>query len=73
MGYTAVKLSNEIMKEAGKYALTYARSIPMQIEHWARIGKIAEENPDLPYAFIEDVIKGKAEMDNGNVSPFVIA
>jgi hypothetical protein len=70
MGHTAVKLSNEIMNEAGKYALTYARSIPMQIEHWARIGKIAEENPDLPYAFIEDVLKGKAEMDNGDISPF---
>jgi len=70
MGYTAVELSNEIMNEAGKYALTYARSIPMQIEHWARIGKIAEENPDLPYAFIEDVIKGKAEMDSGDVSLF---
>jgi len=49
MGHTTVKLSNEIMNEAGKYALTYARSVPMQIEHWARIGKIAEENPDLPY------------------------
>jgi len=70
MGYAAVKLSKEIMNEAGKSAITYARSIPMQIEHWARIGKIAEENPDLPYAFIEDVLKGKAEMDNGSVSPF---
>jgi hypothetical protein len=29
-----------------------------------------EENPDLPYAFIEDVIKGKADMDNGDVSLF---
>jgi basic membrane lipoprotein Med (substrate-binding protein (PBP1-ABC) superfamily) len=70
MGHAAIKLSEEIMSEAGKYALTYARSIPMQIEHWARIGKMAEENPDLPYAFIEDVLKGKEEMDNGNVSPF---
>jgi basic membrane lipoprotein Med (substrate-binding protein (PBP1-ABC) superfamily) len=70
MANTAVKLSKEIMNEAGKYALTYDRTIPMQIEHWARIGKIAEENPDLPYAFIEDVLKGKAEMDKGNVSLF---
>ena len=58
------------MNEAGKYALTYARTIPMQIEHWVRIGKVAEENPDLPYSFIEDILKGKAEMDNGNVSLF---
>jgi hypothetical protein len=45
MGHAAIELSNEIMNEAGKYALTYARSISMQIEHWARIGKMAEENP----------------------------
>ena len=46
MGYTAVKLSKEIMNEAGKYALTYARSISMQIEHWARIGKIGSAGGD---------------------------
>ncbi|MDR0472706.1 MAG: ParD-like family protein [Treponema sp.] len=70
MGQAAVKLSQEMIDEAGKYALTYARSIPMQIEHWARIGKLAEENADLPYSFIEDALKSKAEIDNGNVSPF---
>jgi len=42
----------------------------MQIEHWARIGKIAEESPDLQYAFIEDVLIGKAELDNGDVTSF---
>jgi hypothetical protein len=70
MGQAAIKLSQEMINEAGKYALTYARSIPMQIEHWARIGKLAEENADLPYSFIEDALKSKAEIDNGNVSPF---
>ena len=70
MVQTAVQLSNDIMLEAGKYASVYTRSISMQIEHWARIGKIAEENPDLPYSFIEDVLIGKAESDSGNVTPF---
>ena len=70
MGQTAIQLSKEIMLEAVKYASVYTRSVSMQIEHWARIGKIAEENPDLPYAFIEDVLTGKAELDNGDVTPF---
>ena len=39
----AVQLSNEIMIEADKYASVYTRSVSMQIEHWARISKIAEE------------------------------
>jgi len=66
----AVQLSNEIMIEADKYASVYTRSVSMQIEHWARIGKIAEENPDLPYAFIEDVLIGKTELENGDATPF---
>jgi len=70
MAETAIQLSNEILLEAGKYASVYTRSVSMQIEHWARIGKMAEENPDLPYAFIENVLLGKAELDNGNATPF---
>ena len=58
------------MLEAGKYASVHTRSVSMQIEHWARIGKIAEENPDLPYALIEDILAGKAELDDRNVTPF---
>jgi len=70
MDQALIQLSNEMMLEAGKYASVHTRSLSMQIEHWARIGKIAEENPDLPYTFIEDVLIGKAELDNGNVTPF---
>ncbi|MDR0502383.1 MAG: ParD-like family protein [Treponema sp.] len=70
MAQTAIQLSNDIMLEAGKYASVYTRSVSMQIEHRARIGKIAEENPDLPYTFIEDVLIGKAELENGDVTPF---
>ena len=70
MSQAALQLSNDIMLEADKHASINTRSVSMQIEHWARIGKIAEENPDLPYAFIEDVLLGKTELDNGNITPF---
>jgi len=70
MTQAAIQLSDDIILEAGKYASVYTRSVSMQIEHWARIGKMAEENPDLPYTFIEDVLIGKAESDNGDVTPF---
>ena len=70
MTQAAVQLSNDIMNEAVKYASVYTRSVSMQIEHWVRIGKLAEENPDLPYAFIEDILIGKADLDSGDVIPF---
>ena len=57
-----IKLSDELISEARRYADTFSRSIPKQIEYWSRIGKIAEENPDLPYSFIKDILLSKQEM-----------
>jgi hypothetical protein len=71
MNANPVRLSKEIMKVAIAYAQINSRSVPKQIEHWAKIGKIAEENPDLPLDFIKGVIEGKHEMENGEVSEFV--
>ena len=66
----AIRLSSEIMESAFLAAPINSRSVPKQIEHWAKIGKIAEENPDLPYEFIRGVLEAKDEMINGSVSPF---
>lgn len=51
-----VKLSENLVDQAKRYALIHHRSLPKQIEYWSRIGKIAEENPDLPYAMIRDIL-----------------
>ncbi len=53
---TTIKLSDDLINEAKRYAAVYSRSTPKQIEYWSRIGKIAEENPDLPYSFIQDIL-----------------
>lgn len=65
---TTVKLGAELLGEAKKYGKVYSRSVPKQIEHWAKIGKIAEENPDLPYEFIQEILLAKQE---GGRTPFV--
>ena len=44
--------------------------MPEQIEYWSRIGKIAEENPDLPYAFIRQVLISKQEADEGELADY---
>ena len=51
-----VKLSNNLVDQAKRYAIIQHRSLPKQIEYWSQIGKIAEENPDLPYAMIRDIL-----------------
>jgi hypothetical protein len=66
----AIKLSGDIVSEANKYAAAYSRSVPKQIEHWAKIGRIAEENPDLPYNFIRDILISLEEMKDENPTPY---
>jgi hypothetical protein len=66
----AIKLSGDIVSEANKYAAVYSRSVPKQIEHWAKIGRIAEENPDLPYNFIRDILVSLEEMKNEKPVPY---
>jgi hypothetical protein len=66
----AVRLPEEIVKDAQKYASLSLRSVPKQIEYWYRLGKIADENPDLPLDFIKGVLEGKIEMEQGEVSAF---
>ena len=56
-----IKLSDDLINEAKRYATVYSRSIPKQIEYWSRIGKIVEDNPDLPYSFIQEILLAKQE------------
>jgi hypothetical protein len=70
MAVNAVRLSGEVMEAVVAYAPVNSRSIPKQIEHWVKIGKLAEENPDLPYNFIKDALEAKLEIEHGEVSIF---
>ena len=66
----SVKLSDELVTEARNYASLYSRSVPKQIEHWSRIGKIAEENPDLPFEMIKEILLAKQQAEHGDVSEY---
>jgi len=66
----AIKLSGDIVAEANKYAAAYSRSVPKQIEHWVKIGRIAEENPDLPYNFIKDILISLEETKHEKPAPY---
>lgn len=66
----AIKLSDELISEAKRYGLVYSRSTPKQIEYWSQIGKIAEENPDLSYNFIRDILLAEAELKDGEVTAY---
>ncbi len=67
---TTIKLSDDLINEAKRYAAVYSRSTPKQIEYWSRIGKLAEENPDLPYSFIQNILLAQQEVSDGQVTPY---
>ncbi|MDR2543806.1 MAG: ParD-like family protein [Treponema sp.] len=66
----AVKLSGDVISIADRYAAVFSRSVPKQIEHWVKIGRIAEENPDLPYNFIKDIMISMEETKNEKPIPY---
>jgi len=68
---TAVKISDEIFEKARIRAKVFNRSIAGQIEYWAKIGQLIEENPDLPLPFIQNILIGREQIKAGQGTPYV--
>ena len=66
----AIRLSDKLMKDAALYGKAEHRSTPKQIEHWAKLGKIAEENPDMPLAFIKGILISIEQEKAGDVTAY---
>ncbi len=66
----AVKISDELVNEAEIYSKSFNRSIASQIEFWTKIGKIAEENPDMTFNEIKDILLAKEEVSAGLISEY---
>jgi len=67
---TAVRVSDELLNDAKRFSRVDHRSLAGQIEHWARIGKCAEENPDLTYALVKEILIGLEELDQGEKTDY---
>jgi hypothetical protein len=67
---TAIKLDSALVETARIYAQAAHRSTPKQIEYWATLGRIAEQNPDLPYEFILGLLQARAQVKAGDASEY---
>ena len=67
---TAVRVSENLVREARLLGAVESRSVTGQIEHWARVGKCAEENPDLTYRLIKDILIGIEELEQGESTEY---
>lgn len=66
----AMKLSDDLVEVAKTVAAAEHRSVPKQIEYWARIGKAVLDNPDMPLALIQDTMLSREEAKAGQVAPY---
>ena len=65
-----IRIDETVYNEAKKVAKAECRSIPNQIEFWAKVGKAALENPDLPIDFVKDLLVSKYQ-DRALAEPFI--
>ena len=65
-----VRVSEKLIRDAELYGKVDNRSIAGQIEHWAEIGKCAEENPCLTFSLIKEILIGKEELEQDESSEY---
>ncbi len=70
MATTSVRLDQDLIDKATIMAKALNRTPPKQIEHWAKIGEMMEDNPDLSYEFVKQAIIAKAEREAGKLEPY---
>ena len=68
---TAVKVSDNLFAKAKIRSKVFKRSVAGQIEYWATIGQIVDENPDLPLPLIQEILLAKEEIRSGMGTPYV--
>jgi hypothetical protein len=55
-----VKLSDTLIESAATIAAREHRSIPNQIEYYFKLAAIADDNPDLSFNLIKDILHAQS-------------
>ena len=58
---TSIRINQSLYEQAKADATVEHRSIAGPIEFWARVGRAALDNPDLPVTFVAESLASMAE------------
>ena len=58
---TSIRIDQTLYDQARSEAQTEHRTIAGQIEYWAKVGRAALDNPDLPVSFIAESLAALTE------------
>ena len=67
----SVRLDDGFVTHARVHAEAENRSLPKQIEYWAKIGQMMMDNPDLPYEFVRESLLATEEVKQGLTKRYV--
>jgi len=67
---TSIRIDQGLYELAKQDAILEHRTIAGQIEFWARVGRAALDNPDLPVSFVAESLASMAEPSD-QAQPFV--
>lgn len=67
---TSIRIEQKLYDQAKADAIAEHRTISGQVEYWAKVGRTALDNPDLPVSFIAESLASMAESREEAV-PFV--
>ncbi|WP_151671755.1 ParD-like family protein [Nitrincola schmidtii] len=70
MSSVSVRLDESLISAARIAAKTEYRTVQGQVEFWAKVGRAALDNPDLPASFIAESLMSMAEPREDSL-PFV--
>lgn len=66
----SVRIDESLVNAARVAAKAEFRTVQGQVEYWAKVGRAALDNPDLPVSFIAESLMSLAEPRQDSV-PFV--
>ncbi|MBK9447126.1 MAG: ParD-like family protein [Betaproteobacteria bacterium] len=67
---TSIRIDQNLYDQARIDAAAEHRTIAGQVEFWAKVGRAALDNPDLPVSFIAESLVSLAE-PRSQATPFV--
>lgn len=67
---TSIRIDQSLYEQAKTDAAAEHRTIAGQVEYWAKLGRAALDNPDLPVSFIAESLASMAE-PREEATPFV--
>jgi hypothetical protein len=58
---TSIRITQTLYDQAKSDAAANHRTIAGQVEYWAKVGRAALDNPDLPVSFVAESLASMAE------------